>query len=231
MQALLAQAAGKSLEVNDCVLRAPFDGEIAARLVDPGSFVRPGAALVHLVDRSMVRLSVDVPESDFDAVAPKTVVTLKLLSTGRELTGEVARRAPAADPSTRTVRFEVDIPNKDHAIPVNTTAQIHVDVGEPVAATEIPLLSARVKGKTASVFVVEDSVARARTASVLGERGGSLFVKPDLQAGVHVVTQGRSLLADKDRVAAKIRPADEPRPSSSTILPAAHREGTKASEK
>jgi RND family efflux transporter MFP subunit len=231
MQALLAQAAGKSLEVNDCVLRAPFDGEIAARLVDPGSFVRPGAALVHLVDRSMVRLSVDVPESDFDAVAPKTVVTLKLLSTGRELTGEVARRAPAADPSTRTVRFEVDIPNKDHAIPVNTTAQIHVDVGEPVAATEIPLLSARVKGKTASLFVVEDSVAQARTASVLGERGGSLFVKPDLPAGAHVVTQGRSLLADKDKVAAKIRPADEPRPSSSTILPAAHREGTKASEK
>ena len=31
-----------TLEVNDCVLRAPFDGEIAARSVDPGAFVRPG---------------------------------------------------------------------------------------------------------------------------------------------------------------------------------------------
>ncbi len=30
------------LEVSDCVLRAPFDGEVATRTVDPGAFVRPG---------------------------------------------------------------------------------------------------------------------------------------------------------------------------------------------
>lgn len=209
MQALLAQAAGKSLEVNDCVLRAPFDGEIAARLADPGSFVRPGASIVHLVDRSMVRLSADVPESDFDAVAPKTPVKLKLLSTGKEVIGDVARRAPAADPSTRTVHFEVDIPNKGREIPVNTTAEIHVDVGEPVPATEIPLLSARIKGKIATLFVVEGAVAKKRTATVLGERGGSLFVKPDLVPGTHVVTQGRALLANDDKVAAKLeKPSD-----------------------
>lgn len=215
MQALLAQAAGKSLEVNDCVLRAPFDGEVAARLADPGSFIRPGSAIVHLVDRSMVRLSADVPESDFEAVAPKTAVKMKLLSTGREIVGEVARRAPAADPSTRTVHFEVDIPNKEHEIPVNTTADIRVDVGEPTPATEIPLLSARIKGKSATLFVVEGAVAKKQTASVLGERGGSLFVKPDLKPGAHVVTQGRALLANNDKVAAKLeKPAapDAPPP-------------------
>ena len=51
---LLAEKAkmiGSSLEVNDCVLRAPFDGEIATRTVDPGAFVRPGTAIVSVVDR------------------------------------------------------------------------------------------------------------------------------------------------------------------------------------
>jgi membrane fusion protein, multidrug efflux system len=210
MQALLAQAAGKSLEVNDCVLRAPFDGEVAARLADPGTFVRPGTAIVQLVDRSIVRLSADVPESDFEAVAPKTQVKMKLLSTGQEVVGEVARRAPAADPSTRTVHFEVDIPNKDHEIPVNTTAEIHVDVGTPVPATQIPLLAARIKGKSATVFVVEGAVAKRRSASVLGERGGSLFLKPDLKAGTQVVTQGRALLANNDKVAAKLESTAKP---------------------
>lgn len=230
MQALLAQAAGKSLEVNDCVLRAPFDGEIAARLVDPGSFVRPGAAIVHLVDRSVVRLSADVPESDFDAVAPKTPITMKLLSTGKSVTGEVARRAPTADPSTRTVHFEVDVPNKDHEIPVNTTAEVHVDVGAAVPATEIPLLAARIKGKTATLFVVESSVAKKETAVVLGERGGSLFVKPELKPGTHVVTQGRALLANNDKVAAKLEspppkaPEKAPEPADPAIRPASHRD-------
>lgn len=212
VQALLAQAAGKSLEVNDCVLRAPFDGEVALRLADPGSFVRPGSAIVQLVDRSVVRLSGDVPESDFDAIAPKTQIKVRLLSTGKVLTGEIARRAPAADPATRTVHFEVDIANKEREIPVNTTAEIHVDVGQPVPATEIPLLAARIRGKTATVFLIEDSTAKKTTATVLGERGGSLFVKQDLKPGTKVVTQGRALLMNNDKVAAKL---EAPKPEAS----------------
>lgn len=204
IQALLAQASGKSLEVSDCVLRAPFDGEVALRTADPGAFVRPGGGIVQLVDRSVVRLTGDVPEIDFAAVGPKTPVRIHLLSTGKDVTGEVARRAPSADPSTRTIHFEIDLPNAGREIPVGTTAEITVDVGEPVAATEIPLLAAKVRGKSATVFVVEGATAKKTTVAVLGERGGSLFVKTDLAAGANVVTQGRSLLENNDRVVAKL---------------------------
>jgi len=159
--------------------------------------------IVHLIDRSVVRLTAFVPEIDFDAVPPKTSLKLKLLATGKTLSGEIARRSPAADLATRTVRFEVDIPNTAHDIPVGTTAEIAVDVGEPVDAVEIPLLAAKVRGKTATVFVVEGAIAKKAQVDVLGERGGSLFVKLDLKPGSRVVTQGRSLLANNDRVTAK----------------------------
>jgi membrane fusion protein, multidrug efflux system len=207
IQAVLAQGAGKSLEVGDCVLRAPFDGEIALRLADPGAFVRPGTAIAQLVERSVVRLSADVPEIDFEAVAPKTSLKIKLLATGKELTGQVVRRAPSADPSTRTVHFEVDVPNADREIPVGTTAEIFVEVGQPAPAIEIPLLAAKIRGKSATVFIVEESIAKRVTVEVLGERGGSLFVKPDLKAGTYVVTQGRARLGNNDKVAAKIESA------------------------
>lgn len=204
IQALLAQAAGKSLEVSDCVLRAPFDGEVATRLADPGAFVRPGTAIVYLVDRSIVRLAGDVPEIDIGTVAPKSTVRIKLLATGAETAGEVARRAPAADPGTRTVHFEVDLPNEKRELPVGTTAEVRVDVGENSQATEIPLASAKVKGKSATLFVVEDSVAKQIVVPVLGERGGSLFVGRSLAPGTPVVTQGRSLLASGDHVSARV---------------------------
>ena len=216
IQALLAQASGKSLEVSDCVLRAPFDGEVASRLADPGSFVRPGTAIVHLVDRSVIRLTAFVPEIDFDAVPPKTPVKLRLLATGKELTGEVARRAPGADLSTRTVRFEVDLANTARDIPVGTTAEISVDVGEEIEAIEVPLLAAKVRGKKATLFVVEGDVAKKVTVEVLGERDASLFLKPEIDAGVHVVTQGRSLLANNDRVTAKV---DAPATSPASPIP------------
>jgi hypothetical protein len=79
-----------------------------------------------------------------------------------------------------------------------------------VPATQIPLLAARIKGKSATVFVVEGAVAKRRSASVLGERGGSLFLKPDLKAGTQVVTQGRALLANNDKVAAKLESTAKP---------------------
>jgi RND family efflux transporter MFP subunit len=203
--ALLAQGSGKALEVNDCILRAPFDGEVSLRLADPGSFVRPGGAIVEVVDSSVIRLAAAVPEIDFGAIAPRTPVRMRLLATGKRLSGEIARRAPAAEPGTRTIAFEVDLPNTSHEIPVGTTAELFVDVGEPADAFEVPLLAAKIRGKSATVFVVEDGVAKKVTIDVVGESGGSLFLSPKgLSAGKQVVTQGRSLLANNDRVVAKL---------------------------
>ncbi|MFO0734301.1 MAG: efflux RND transporter periplasmic adaptor subunit [Labilithrix sp.] len=205
IQSLLAQASGKSLEVSDCVLRAPFDGEVAARFVDPGWFVKPGAPVVEIVDRSVVRLTADVPEIDFEAVGAGTAVKFHVLATNQDLEGTIVRRAPAADPSTRTIHFEVELENAKRDIPVGTTAEIFVDVGKPAPATEIPLLAGTIRGDKASLFVIKDNVAEKKSVKVLGELGASIYIDPkDLAAGARVVTQGKSLLANNDRVTAKL---------------------------
>jgi len=198
-----------TLEVNDCVLRAPFAGEIAIRAADPGAFARPGTAVATLVDRATVRIVAEVPEADFDVVAPATPVRIVALATNRELRGTIARRSPAADFSTRTVHVEIDIPDPKRSLPVGTTAEITMDVGDPVAATEIPLVAASVRGDKATVFVVDRNVARKGVYQLKGEKTGTLFVDPALPAGSHVVTEGRALLKDGDRVDAQLEAAGD----------------------
>ncbi|HSS37779.1 MAG TPA: efflux RND transporter periplasmic adaptor subunit, partial [Polyangia bacterium] len=194
-----------TLEVNDCVLRAPFAGEVAARAVDPGAFVRPGDSVASLVDRNTVRVVAEVPEADFAVVGPATPVRIVALATNRTLQGTIARRSPAADLSTRTVHVEVDGPDRDRALPVGTTAEMTIDVGAPQPAAEIPLVAASVRGDKATVYTVDrGSVAHKAVFGVLGERGGSLFVQPKLAAGTQVVTEGRTLLKDGDNVTAKL---------------------------
>ncbi|HEU4407642.1 MAG TPA: efflux RND transporter periplasmic adaptor subunit [Polyangiaceae bacterium] len=202
LAALNAQLAGKNLEVSDCVLRAPFDGEIASRAIDPGAFARPGTPVVSVIDRATVRLSAEVPEGDFAAVAPGAPVKVRLLATGKELTAPVSRRSPAANPSTRTVHVELDLADPGRLLPVGTTGELRVEVGEPQPASELPLRAAVIRGTKASLFLVEGDAAKAGTAKVLGESGASLFVEP-LAPGALVVTEGRALLRDGDRVAAK----------------------------
>lgn len=204
-QARLTRA---TLEVDDCVLRAPFDGEIADRMLDPGGFARPGVAILTLVDRRRVRILLDVPESDFAVVAPQTPVRMRVLANGQPLAGQVARRAPAADAATRTIHAEIDVVDAERRIPVGTTAEITIDVGAPVAALEIPLRAATVRGDSASVYVVDGGVARKRKLTVLGEAGGSLFVLPQLAAGAHVVMEGRALLSDGDPVESRLAVID-----------------------
>lgn len=199
MQARVERA---SLEVNDCVLRAPFAGEIAARQVDPGAFVRPGMEVATIVDRHTVRVVAEVPEADFAVVGPGTPVRIRALATERALTAKIARRSPAADPGTRTIHLEIDVPDPDRSLPVGTTADLSIDVGEPAEATEIPLVAASVRGEKATLFVVDGATAHKGVYPVSGERGGSLFLGPTLRPGSQVVTEGRALLRDGDRVEA-----------------------------
>jgi RND family efflux transporter MFP subunit len=200
LEAERANLARSALQVGDCVLRAPFTGEVAQRFIDPGAYVRPGSSIVTVVDRSTVRMAGDAPEIDFAVVAPGTQVMVHVYATDRDLPAVVTRRAPAADPGTRTVHFEIDIPDPGRAIPVGTTGEVHVEVGTPAVATEVPLYAARVRGDRAELFTVTGNVARQVTVPVMGERGGSLFVDPRLAAGSLIVTEGRALLEDGDAV-------------------------------
>ncbi|HEY4056438.1 MAG TPA: efflux RND transporter periplasmic adaptor subunit, partial [Kofleriaceae bacterium] len=201
LAALQAQMTGSELQVNDCVLRAPFDGEVATRSLDPGGFARPGSSLLTMIDRSLVRITAEVPENDFGAVAPQTDVRVHVLASGKDVASKISRRAPAADPSTRTTHIEIDVPDTDRALPVWTTADVNLDVGQPIPAVAIPLAAATVHAGKAKLFVVEGDVAHIRRAAVIGERNGVLYVDPKgLAAGAKIVTDGRNLLDDGDRV-------------------------------
>jgi RND family efflux transporter MFP subunit len=214
-----AKLASASLDVKDCVLRAPFAGEISARAIDPGAFVHPGTTIVSIVDRRTLRITADAPEKDFDVVEIGTTVSIDALSTRSKIAAKISRRTPKADPGTRTIHFEIDVADPNRTIPVGTTGIIHIDVGQPTSASELPVYAATVKDREATLFVVERGVAYKRDVAVLGEVGGSLFVQIDqLPVGTLVVTEGRALLADKDRVQAK---PDSAPPAASRVLPSA----------
>ena len=129
-----AKLSAMALQVSDCVLRAPFDGEVATRTIDPGAFVRPGTPIVSVVDRDTIRMTFDAPESDFDLLGPGTVASVHVVATGKVISAPISRRAPAADPETRTVHVEIDLADATRQIPVNTTGQVRIEVGPPIRA-------------------------------------------------------------------------------------------------
>ena len=53
----------------------------------------------------------------------ETGMSFEVRSVGAQLLAKVSRRSPAADETTRTVHFEIDVANAGQALPVGATAQ------------------------------------------------------------------------------------------------------------
>jgi len=139
-----------------------------------------------------------------------------VLSTNQDLIATISRRAPAADQMTRTAHFEMDVADPERSLPVGTTADIRIDIGAPEPATQIPLSAATVRGDKATIYVVEGNVAHKRAVHVKGEREGRLYLDVSLAPGSRIVTEGRALLSDNDKVTASVETPTPVPPLSTT---------------
>ena len=203
VESLRATLTARRLEVDDCILRAPFDGDVIGRFADPGAYVHPGNPIVAIADRSTMRIVADAPEADFSVVAPGAKVGVRVEAAQAKLQAPISRRTPATNRSTRTVHFEVDYADSEHALPAGATALFAVPAGAPRPATLLPLSAATVRGDHATLFVVENGHARELTVPVVGEANGTLYVAKALAPGSEIVVEGRHQLATGDAVAAK----------------------------
>ena len=104
------------------VLRAPFEGVIAARSIDPGAFV-PSATIVSdqepllVIQRTdIVTVSMEVPDTFARLVDDKTEAEIRMDSfPGRPLKCRLSRIAPDLSAEDRTRRVEVDLYNRSQA--------------------------------------------------------------------------------------------------------------------
>jgi HlyD family secretion protein len=103
-------------------VRAPFDGIVTRRNIFTGDFAQTPAAgktqplfMVARVD--IVRMVIDVPESNVGQVTVGTPVTVRFAALkGQDVKAKISRLAGAIDRANGTVRAEVDLPNADGKI-------------------------------------------------------------------------------------------------------------------
>jgi membrane fusion protein (multidrug efflux system) len=155
-------------------IRAPFDGYVTERYVDPGAFVQQGK-IVSIVDASKVRVVLDVPEPEvrFASVGSTAEVQLESLP-GRPIHAKVSRMATALDPSTRTMRVELDVPNADLKILPGTFARVALAVEKRSNVLVIPSEAVFTQHDKAFVFINSGGVARKQAVTLGLTEGKSI---------------------------------------------------------
>lgn len=189
-------------------LRSPIDGEVIARLVNPGSEIQGqlggGTAqeLFTVGSLDSVWVFADVFEQDLAKVRQGATVKVTPLAYGNQppLEGRVDWISAQLDPQTRTARVRCTLPNPDRLLKAEmyATVAITTDSRRALAVPRSALL--KLADQTV-VFVqlprTENGLLRyeRRAVSVPEATGELLPVQRGLQRGEQVVVSGAILLS------------------------------------
>lgn len=180
-------------------IKAPFEGQVAKRAIQPGEMLNPGQPAFEVVDNRRLEILADLPAEAAAQVKVGMKAAFKLSGTTQTYEGRVAQVAPSLQADGRTLRIRIEVPNPDNSLKSGFFAE-----GEILSETkqDRPALPANVltlQGKEAEVFIAENGTARRRKVVVGAEQGGWRPVE-GLALGVQAVALGRDQVTDGTRL-------------------------------
>ncbi|MFN4158459.1 MAG: efflux RND transporter periplasmic adaptor subunit [Gemmobacter sp.] len=110
-------------QIDRQTIRAPFGGLLETDTAELGALLQPGSPCATVIQLDPVKLVGFVSEADVDKVEVGAMAGARLIS-GREVVGRVTFLSRSADPTTRTFRVEVTVPNADLTIRDGQTAEM-----------------------------------------------------------------------------------------------------------
>ncbi len=171
-------------------IRAPFDGIVTRRKLNVGDFVQPVAGkadyLFSIARLDPVRIAVAIPEADAEFVREKSEVKLSIPALSDPvLRGAVTRTSWALEPGSRTLRAEIELPNRDGRLRPGMYVSAQIINSLPEAWT-LPAAAIIKQGDESVCFLVEGGKA-IRTPIRLGRTDGPLTEVVGQKAGKDLI--------------------------------------------
>lgn len=205
-QAQLDQA---ELVLEDCRIRAPFDGLVIARTVEEGALVGSGSVAFTIGDTRWVKVTFAVPDLEVDRLRLGTSLSVHIEALeGMAFNGRISAISPAADVKSRVFEVDVSLPNKTQRIRAGMIATLDVPGaahGKDVMAVPLSaIVPSKLRANAYDVFVVErkggQTVAHRRDVIVGSVIGNQMSVTSGLSATDEVIVKGAELISDGDEV-------------------------------
>jgi RND family efflux transporter MFP subunit len=208
-----ARAAAGAAAVTESftTIRAPFDGLVTERLIDPGNLAAPGVPLLRIESDGARQVVVRVDEARAAYVHSGDRVRVVIdavddrLADDNGVEGVVAEVARAIGADQRAFTVKVTVPRTVTARS-GSFARV-VFRGAPRRALLIPARAIQRHGQVSSVYVVQDGVARLRLIQVGTPSSDGVEVLAGVDAGESIVTAPLPRLMDGATVAVGTVPA------------------------
>jgi RND family efflux transporter MFP subunit len=198
-------------DLADTTLKAPFDGAIALRSIEPFTEVSAGTTAFELQSEGTLKIEVLMPETLIRDVSYGDAVSVTFPTLKSEKIGGIVSEIGAKAGSGNAFPVKVELAKTPADIRSGMTAQVTFNFGEtgdasvyliPVSALDmrIPIDSDLAIKERAPVFILKDGVAHKTMVSIRDIRGNEFEVIDGLSAGDVLITAGVPFINDGQQV-------------------------------
>ncbi|MEM8796357.1 MAG: efflux RND transporter periplasmic adaptor subunit [Pseudomonadota bacterium] len=200
-----AALSGVDVDLDKSIVKAPFDGRIAARRLDEGAIVSSGAALVDLMETSKPQLRVGFPQARANSL--KIGKTYDVLIDGVVVKARLHTLRPDIDPATRSLIALFNLPSNG-TYRFGAIADVTIETKDDRDGFWLPVTALKEGSRGLwTIMTVLNGKAQLESVEVLTSDGDRAFVRGTLTDGAEVIVNGNHRLvpgtlvtasADKD---------------------------------
>ena len=202
------------LELDRTRIRAPFDGVVGLRLVDPGDRIEDDTPLVQIdaIERLQVLFAMSEHGIAFARPGIRVWVEVAPYPTER-FPGEVFFISPSIDPATRRLLIKAWVPNDDGRLRPGLFADVDVEIAQRDEALIVPESAVVFDRHGTFVWRVdEDNVATRVPIDTGLRKGGRVEVTMGLRPGDSIVSAGTHKVSE-----GKVLQIQEPAPTGQAL--------------
>lgn len=187
----------------DTRLFAPVAGVIGRKQVDAGETALPSQSVVTILDISMVKVKVSVPEQEMSRITAHTPSYIVVDAIDRHVNGGLIEKGVQADALTHTYDIRIHVANPDRKLLPGMVASVTLGAGDhSQSAITLPVTSVQKKSDgTLFVWTVaNDSTAHRTPVSIGHPVGNRVAITQGLHYDQRVVVEGYQKLSEGTKV-------------------------------
>lgn len=184
-------------ELQDTVIRAPFGGVVAERLVSAGQFVRVQTPVMRLVRLEPLRLVAEIPEKFAPSIRVGHEISVLVDAyPDQPVRGRITRISPDVNQKTRAFAIEGEVPNAEGLLKPGTFARARIVTDRVDKTLVVPVSAIQTRYGTSRAFVVKDGKITGVELKLGDRLGPRVEVLGGLDAGATIVSEAVEGLND-----------------------------------
>lgn len=188
-----AKAAAKSSEqsLEECRIKAPFNGTVSEVFVEQGIHVNPGAPILKLVDLSTIEVTIPVPEAEIGRIriGQKALIDVPALNL-KDIEAKVALKGVTAASPSHTYRCTLVPDKKQTDLYPGMVCKVRLSKVSDSLRIRIPASAVEMDSNGKFVWIVKDGIVGRSYVTVDGYQEQGVIISSGLESGDKVIVKG-----------------------------------------